>query len=383
MIRYVGRLAIAGLLAGALPSAVHAQPAAIASASADTATLDKIIGDAIAAKKMVGASIAIARGSEPPLILSYGKADVENDVAVTPASVFRVGSVTKQFTAAAIMLLVERGQVSLDDPIYKFIPDFPMGDKVTIRHLLTHTSGIHNYTTASDIREKMKLDRTPREMVAFIKTLDPVYDFAPGERWNYSNSGFLLLGYIVEEVSGVPYGTFIRDNLLKPIGMNDTATDTIAAIVPHRAHGYSMSEKGEIINTDYLSMTAPYGAGEIRSTAADLVRWHKALLGGKVLKPESLALMTAPAHLNNGKLTSTSYPVGPRGPSEYGFGLVIGTLNGKRTIGHTGSINGFRSQIMTLPDEKLTVVMLVNADVPGDVRERIFDAAVALGQGKK
>jgi CubicO group peptidase (beta-lactamase class C family) len=280
-------IALAGALAAACPVGLQAQPSPVASAAAagDTAALDRIVADAIAAKQVVGASIGIARGSEPPLILSYGKADIENDVAVSAQSVFRVGSVTKQFTAAAIMLLVERGQVSLDDPIYKFFPDFPMADKVTIRHLLTHTSGIHNYTAAPNIVEAMKQDRTPHEMIAFIKALDPVYDFAPGERYSYSNSGFLMLGAIVEQVSGIPYGTFIRDNLLKPLGMNDTAADTIEAIVPHRAHGYSLSGKGEVVNTGYLSMTAPFGAGEIRSTAADLIRWHKGLLGGSPAPP--------------------------------------------------------------------------------------------------
>lgn len=383
MIRHAAYLVVPALLALGMPLAGHAQAPVAAGTSADTAALDRIVADAIATRKAVGVSIAISRGSAPPLLLSYGKADLENDVPVTPASVFRIGSITKQFTAAAIMLLVERGQVSLDDTLYKFIPDFPMADKVTIRQLLTHTSGVHNYTEAASFGTAMMADHTPREMVAYIKALDPVFDFAPGERWNYSNSGFVLLGYIVAQVSGVPYASFIRDNLLTPLGMNDTAIDTIPAIVPHRTHGYSFSPKGEIVNTDYLSMTAPYGAGEIRSTAADLVRWHKGLLGGKVLRPESLALMTTPARLNNGRLSSTSHPAGPRGATEYGFGLVLGTQNGKRTIEHGGAINGFRSQITTLPDEKLTVVMLVNADVAGDVRQRIFDAAVALGQGKK
>lgn len=281
-------------------------------------------------------------------------------------TVFRIGSVTKEFTAAAVLLLGERGKLSIDDPLRKYFPDFPRGGEVTLRHLLTHTSGIHNYTSLADFGPiSSRQDRPAADMVKYIAGSKPLYEFNPGTGWSYSNSGYMLLGAMVEKVSGQRFEDFLEANILDPLDLRDTRIDDLAEIVPNRAEGYEKSKESPsgFSNASFISMSAAAAAGAMRSTAADLLKWHQALLAGKLLKPESLAMMTQPAPLKDGRLSSLGrigVGASQTPASEYGFGIMMGQRNGRRTIGHGGSINGFNAWLNTFPDDQLTLVLLTN-----------------------
>lgn len=337
-----------------------------------------------------GLSIGIARAGAPLLIRGYGLANLEHAVPVTADTVFRIGSVTKQFTAAAILLLVEDGLLSLDDTLDQFFPDFPRSGEVTIRQLLQHTSGIHNYTSLEGFMgTTAPLDHDADRMVAYIASADPLYDFDPGTGWSYSNSGYMLLDYIVEQVAEEPLAEVLRTRIFDPLGMTRTRMDDMAEIVPGRAQGYDAAPDGAdgFTNTTYLSLSVAAGAGAIRSTPHDLIVWMDALLGGEVVSPQSLDLMLAPARLADGSLASTFLvdPPAPLAGMDYGFGIMTGERGGNRFIGHGGSINGFNASLIHYPDQDITIVLLVNAIGPAArgapvLAGAAFDA-LAAGQG--
>lgn len=340
--------------------------------------------EAVRSRTTAGLVVGISDHGRPLVIKGYGSANLETMTPVSADTVFRIGSVTKQFTAAAILLLAERGRLSIDDPLSRFFPGFPRGREVTVRNLLNHTSGIHNYTAQKDFltltsrRELMTV-----QYVDLIAHLETVYDFVPGTSFSYSNSGYMLLGAIVEQVSGQPYANFLQSNVLVPAGLADTKVDDLAEIVPNRASGYEKAPAAPagFVNAEYISMSAAGAAGAVRSTAADLLRWHAALLGGKLLKPASLALMLAPGRLKNGSLASGSAATAPGATeprSDYGFGLFTGRTKGHRSIGHGGAINGFSAVVTTFPDEAMTVVLL--ADTGGAVSSlapKLYDIVFA------
>src|SRR5665213_1554329 len=201
--------------------------------------------------------------------------------------------IPKQFTAAAILLLEERGKLKLDDPIGKYIPDAPAAwDKVTLFHLLTHTAGIPNFTSLPDYqKEVMRRTMTPAQLIATFR--DKPLDFPVGEKWNYTNSGYILLGAVIEKAGGMPYAQFLQENLFTPLDMKDTGYDSAAAILPLRASGY-VRRSGALINDGFIDMSVPYAAGSLYSTTHDLLLWENSLYGGKVLKPASLKKMTTP-----------------------------------------------------------------------------------------
>jgi len=276
----------------------------------------------------------------------YGMANLELGIPIKPEMVFRIGSITKQFTAVAIMKLAEEGKLSVTDDITKYLKGYPThGHKITIHHLLNHTSGIKSYTNVQKFLSLMRKDMTVKELIDSFKN-QPM-DFAPGERFLYNNSGYVLLGAIIEKVSGKNYETYIHENIFKPLGMNSSYYGINTRIIPLRASGYK-KEKNEFKNADYLSMTLPYAAGSLLSTVDDLHRWYQALEAGKVLSQKSLEQMYTPTKLNNGKTQN------------YGYGWSLGTSFEEKIIHHGGGINGFTTYALRVPEKKVFVTVLTN-----------------------
>ncbi len=335
-------------------------PAAFpAPAPASSERMDRIVREYVDAKQFMGA-VLVARGDEVIFARSYGSANLEWDIPNATNTKFRLGSITKQFTAAAILLLEERGKLKVDDPVKKHYPDAPATwDKITLAHLLAHTSGIPNYTSFPDRDTFERVPTTPAELVA--KFRDKPLEFVPGTEMRYSNSGYALLGLVIETTSGMSYAKFLDDNIFKPLGMNDSGYDSHASIIAHRADGYAHGPNG-LENASFLSMTVPYAAGALYSTVENLHRWNHGLFGGKVLKPASLARMTTP-------------PTG-----DYAFGIARGNRAGQRVLEHGGGINGFNTKLAYYPEDKVTVVALSNINGPG--ADNIVDKLGALVHGE-
>jgi CubicO group peptidase (beta-lactamase class C family) len=384
--RHITALGLALSLAAVVPAAAGAQAAAVAPVSLET-TVDRIAADLIARKESAGFAIGIEQNGIVRLARGYGYANLEDGTRVTEHTVFRIGSVTKQFTAAAILLLAEDGKLSLDDRLAKYLPTFPRGGEVTLRQLLTHTSGIRNYTGYPDfLKGQSPRALTGDEMIAYIAGATPAYDFDPGTGWSYSNSGYLLLGIVVEKGSGQPLAQVLRTRIFEPLGLRDTRLDDLAEIVPGRASGYDKAAASPtgFANAGFIAMEVAAGAGAIRSTVGDLLKWNDALLGGKLLKPASLRMMLEPARLIDGRLASAAR-AGPAAaaatsepPSNYGFGITTGEQKGRRTIGHGGSINGFNASLTSYPDQKVTIVVLTNTlPAAGAVTAALVDPVFA------
>ncbi len=314
-----------------------------------------------------GATALISRKGEVVYHAAFGKANLEHQVEMRTDHIFRIGSITKQFTAAAILKLWEEGKLSLDDDITKFLPDYPtQGQKITVRHLLNHTSGIKSYTSLErwDAQEHRR-DLTPLEMIDSFK--DEPMDFAPGDEFRYNNSGYFILGYIIEQVTGQEYGTYVEETFFQPLGMAHSSYDRTQNILPNRANGYGAGESG-YLNAPYLSMTQPYAAGSLLSTVADLHTWYQAVVAGKVISPESFALATSPTVLNNGKTEN------------YGFGWSLSEIEGSPAFGHGGGIHGFLTASTFLPEEEVFVTVFSNCNCnnPNGVSNKL--AAMAIGK---
>jgi CubicO group peptidase (beta-lactamase class C family) len=280
---------------------------------------------------------------------------------------------TKQFTAAAVLLLAEQGKLKIDDKLSMYLPNFPRASEVTLRDLLDHTSGIHNFTESSVIDKISTSGATVDELIADIAGQSPLYDFEPGTGWWYSNSNYALLGAVIEKVSGKTWAAFMKAEIFNKLGMTDTAADDARDVVPRRASGYSLigGAPRRFRNADFTDMSVPYAAGALRSTVQDMARWNAALFGGELLKPESLKEMLAPGRLRNGAedQTAIAWPGGkafppPPGyvPGPYAFGLDHHSENGRRIVGHDGSIAGFDSLMQTYIDEGLTIIVLTNTN---------------------
>ena len=337
------------LYAAALLVSALATPAARAQ---DTRALlqyvDSVAGAAIAEKSVAGVSVAVVKNGRTVLAKGYGFADLENDVPASAETVYRIGSVTKQFTSAAIMRLMEQGKLSLDDTLQKFLPAFPsQGNRVTVRHLLNHTSGIKSYTSLGPKWARVvRLDLVTDSLIALVAN-EP-FDFKPGDAYRYNNSGYFLLGMIIEKLSGKPYGQYLKDEFFTPLGLKSTIYCDQAPLIKHRAQGYATQTSGGFINAEPLSMTQPFAAGSLCSTVTDLALWTQALSSGKVVSPASYKLMTTPGTLNDGK------------PITYGFGLGTGTLGGHPQVSHNGGINGFVSELHNYPNDSVITVVLTN-----------------------
>lgn len=318
--------------------------------------------NALAAQQRFTGSVLVAREGKVILAKGYGLANIELDAPNTPQTKFRLGSITKQFTATAILLLQERGKLSVSDLMCKYVENCPDAwSEVTIHHLLSHTGGIPNFTNFPDYMPKMMMPVTTQEMIARFK--DKPLDFKPGEKWNYSNSGYFLLGAIIEKVSGESYEGFLQKNIFDPLRMTGTGYDHFDTILKKRATGYSL-KKGTAVNSAFLDMTQPYSAGSLYSTVEDLYAWDEALFSGKVLSAKSFEMMTTPVKNN------------------YAYGLGVETKFNRKMISHGGGINGFATFIARFPEEKLTIVALRNADygVPGPGKITQDLAAIVFGE---
>lgn len=310
-----------------LPFAVHAQ---------NTSAL-KIDAYMRALSKIAHFSGTVLVGQKGKIVYSnaFGEADREWHVKNTLSGKYRIGSITKQFTAACILHLEEQGKLSLDDKLSKYIPDYPQGDKVTIHMLLNQTTGIPDYTALpeTDLHSEV-LDVAPADFIRSFR--DQPYLFAPGTQWAYSNSNYFLLGYIIEKITGQPFADYLKV-ITDKAGLKNTGMDRPDTILPYRTHGYA-----EGYNIPFYTMSGPYAAGGMYSTAEDLLAWDKALLGNKVLSEASTKKMTT-AYMGN-----------------YGYALFVDSLDTHPRIWHTGGIPGFRSVISWYKDGDFYVIVLSN-----------------------
>jgi D-alanyl-D-alanine carboxypeptidase len=351
----------------AATSRIDAQPAQTFDLAALQQTADRIAAEHLAAGTPA-INIAVSRNGEMVFTKGYGKADVETGADATQSTVHRIGSLTKQFTAAAILRLVDQQKLSLDDSVGKFFPDYPArGRGVTIRQLLTHTSGITTAPPDRDPkrRERLKTDFTDAELMELFAN-QPLA-FEPGTKFEYSNAGYMLLGLIVKKITGSEYGTWLERELLRPLGLQQTWYCDPTRIIPGRAAGYERRD-GNLVNATYLSMTIPSAAGALCSSASDLARWTDLLHAGRALSPESTRAMLTQAKLTNGQAVP------------YTFGIRIDRRNRRQTLHHGGSISGFRSFLAHYPADRLTIAVLTNLGTAkaDDIEKALAPAAFGI-----
>ncbi|BAZ23557.1 hypothetical protein NIES4073_44460 [Kalymmatonema gypsitolerans NIES-4073] len=285
-------------------------------------------------------SVLIVQKEKVLVSNGYGMANYELDVPNTPQTKFRLASITKQFTAMAIMQLQEKGLLNVDDSINKYILDYPeTGKQITIHHLLTHTSGIPNFTSFPDYLETMMIPAPLEKIIARFK--DKSLEFEPGEKYNYSNSGYILLGYIIEKVSEKAYETYLKEKIFQPLGMNNTGYAHHNPIIKNRASGYSIGNDG-LQNADYIDMSIPHAAGALYSTVEDLYLWDRALYTEKLLSQTSLVQMFTPFKEN------------------YGYGWYITEVFNHKVVGHGGAINGFVTNIERYVNDDVCIIVLSN-----------------------
>jgi CubicO group peptidase (beta-lactamase class C family) len=306
-------------------------------------------------------SALVAEGGQPILRKGYGEANMEWHIPVTPDTRFRLGSITKQFTATLVMQMVEQGQIDLGAPITRYLPDYPKpnGDRITIHQLLNHTSGIPGYTELPEFGRTARLPQKPAEFMKMFSRLDLLFE--PGTKFSYSNSGYFLLGVILEKVSGKPYPQLLRERIFDPLAMNQSGYDSTRPLIEKRAAGYDATLDG-YVNTGYLDMGEPFSAGSLYSSVDDLLRWDQALYGEKVLKGVSKDKMFTP------------------GLSNYGYGLVI-HKGAVTTIEHGGGINGFNTQIDRDVETKRLFVLLNNTG--GAPLQEMVEGLRAILDGKQ
>lgn len=313
-----------------------------------------------------GVAVIVVRDGEVIYRKGQGMANLELGVPIEPDMVFRLGSLTKQFTTVAILMLAEQGKLSLDDPITKFLPDYPTHDYlITVEHLLTHTSGIKSYTSMPEWSPLWRTDFTVEELIGLFK--DQPMVSAPGKNWAYNNSGYVLLGAIIEKATGQTYEGFLHQNIFEPLGMKQSYYDNPTRVIPRRVAGYEKDSDG-YVNAAYLSMTQPYAAGALASTVDDLALWDAALYTDRLLKQKTLER----AHVSH-KLADGS-------STEYGFGWEISEYAGHRFIEHGGGILGFRTRAIRIPDDRVFVAALSNNGGAHPTQLAFKIAALVIGQ---
>ncbi len=333
-----------------------------------TAKFDEYMNAAVKVNNFSG-SVLVARNGQPILSKGYGMANIELNVPNSPETVFRLGSVTKQFTAMAIMMLAEKGKLNVNDAACKYLTDCPTAwQTFTIKNLLTHTAGVPNYTDFPTFAKTTVSPMTTAEMIALLR--DKPLEFVPGEKFAYSNSGYYLLGVIIEKVSGKTYADFLQENIFTPLGMKQTGYDVSARIIKNRAAGYAR-QGGAFVNASYMDMTIPYAAGAMYSKTGDLLLWDQALYTEKLVSLKTLNEIFTP--FKNG----------------YGYGWGIGKQFEHREISHGGGIYGFATEISRFPDDKLTVVVLSNVQgapagkVANDLAAIVFGAKYEIPKERK
>lgn len=321
------------------------------------------------AQKIPGVSLAVCRDGKIVKATGYGLANVELNVPVTPETIFQTGSVGKQFTAMAVMMLVEEGKIALDDKLTKYIAESPaIWADVSIRESLTHTSGIADYGGEEETMGKgvinFRKDYSEEELLqAFSKM--PM-DFAPGEKWSYSNTGYVLLGIVIHRVTGKFYGDFLQERVFRPTQMNSTRIISEADIVPHRSSGYRLV-KGELKNQEWVSPSLNTTAdGALYTNVLDLAKWDAVLDTKTLVKQSSFDAMWTPVKLNNG----STYP--------YGFGWDLAPRNGRRAVSHDGAWQGFTMSIARYLDDRLTVIVMTNLDENNSQPDKIVEGVAAI-----
>lgn len=311
----------------------------------EEAAVDAFVKAEMERKKIPGVSVAVIKDGKPLVVKGYGLANIEHNVPVKPETIFQSGSVGKQFTAFAIMLLVDEGKIGLDDKIGKYLGDVPESwANVTIRHLLTHTGGFTDYSRGFDFRK----DYTEDDLLKIIK--ETPLAFAPGEKWQYSNFGYVTLGIIIRKVTGKFYGDFLTERVFKPLGMTTARVISESDIIPNRAAGYVL-RNGEVKNQEWVSPVLNTTAdGALYFSILDMIRWEEALAGRKLLSKAAYEQMWTPVKLNDGR------------EQRYGFGWALRDVNGFKVIEHGGAWQGFKSFIARYPDRGLTVIALANSE---------------------
>jgi D-alanyl-D-alanine carboxypeptidase len=309
---------------------------------------DSLVYVYLAESRAPSAAFAVIRGNDTLAYGAHGLADVAAWRAPTAATIYEIGSNTKQFTSAAIMRLVEQGKVKLDDDLSKYVPQFPLqGRKVSIHQLLNHTSGIHSYTSSPSWQKTWGDVLSPDAIVKFVAA--DTFDFAPGSAYRYNNTGYVLLGMVIEKASGQKYASYLEQDFFKPLGLRSTSYCPSRTTNPAFALGYSKAPFGTT-RAQFLDLSHPFAAGALCSTVGDFAKWQRALDGGKVVSPASYALMSTADTLNSGRKIN------------YGFGLVPGEFKGHKTVSHTGGIPGFASAATYVPDDSLSIVVFTNFD---------------------
>lgn len=326
--------------------------------------VDSIILNVFKNTNEPGGVFMISKGGKAIYRKAFGKANLELNVDMKPENVFQIGSMTKQFTAVAILILQEQGKLSVNDEVAKYIPDFPNGNKITLHHLLTHTSGIKDFTKMKSIQQIAQKDLSPKELINFFKN-EPI-DFLPGEKFEYNNSGYAILGYIIELVSGISYENFIKEKIFKKIGMHNSRYANDAIVIKNRAYGYHKREAG-FMNKTVISFSIPYASGSLMSTVDDMLIWQNALKNNLLLKNGSTDKAFSSYKLNNGE------------PFTYGYGWHIKDLKGTAIREHGGSVFGFKTMGVYIPSKDIYVLGFTNCDCnsPTQLTREIAEIALA------
>jgi CubicO group peptidase (beta-lactamase class C family) len=337
----------------------------------DVALADKVddfVRAEMKRRQVPGLSIAVLKQGKVLKVKGYGYANVELNVPASPETVYQLASITKCFTATAVMQLVGDGKLALEDQITTRLPGLPAAwSEITVKHLLTHTSGIKNYTELAAIGDDPQKEFTNSGMIALVAQLP--LEFRPGERFSYSNTGYYLLGMIIEKVSGTSYGDFLTTRIFKPAGMAATRVNSYSDLIPGRAAGYVLRES-TIFNGIFVNPSQPFAAGALVTSVSDLAKWDAALYTEKLLQRSTLESMWAPTKLNDNSLTN------------YGLGWGIRETPGRKWVQHNGGIIGFSSHMRRGLDDGLTVIVLANQSGRGVYAEEIAGDIAVFFQGK-
>jgi CubicO group peptidase (beta-lactamase class C family) len=331
-----------------------------------SAAVDALVVEALEGGPVAGMSVAVGRGGTVLMAKGYGFANAELQAPARADTAYHICSITKFITAAAILKLAQEGRLSLEDDVAGHVPGFSKGGRpIRIHHLLNHTSGLVSYTSTPGFDTKERLDLGHEEIVGPIRAAPS--HFAPGEGWRYCNTGFYLLGMIIEKVTGHNYGDYVRKNLFEPLGMSDSWYGAVRPLIRNRAAGYEV-DAGRLVNGPIMSWRAPFSGGAIVSTAVDLLKLTDGLARGRLLKPASVERMWSASRLADGTVI------------DYGLGTRLGTLSGHRMVGHTGSGGGFRNVLLHFPEDDLTIVVLTNTDAgnPTNLAVRIARTILQL-----
>ena len=324
------------------------------------ARADEVFGAIVGPATLAGAAVLVGRGDEILLAKGYGFADLENRVAATEHTIFRLGSLSKQFTAVAILQLVDQGTVKLEESIRRYLPNYPeVGEPITVRHLLNHTSGLVSYTAQSEYWKNMNEDLPKERVLEWFGERELA--FPPGDHYSYSNSGYFVLGLIIERTSGQAFGDYVRQHILDPLKLKDTYYDGGDVEIPNKAKGYER-DAGKLVPCRELNTRLAFSVGAMASNVLDLFTFHRALRAGRLITPESYAVMTTPAWLNDNTFT------------EYGMAFHVEKWGNTRVFRHGGLIFGFKTCNYYYPDEDLTIIILMNTE---EAEYRPLQAALA------